>query len=146
MSMSSTSAGPSLNGVPSHDPSTSAAGIAGAQSVEMVVEGERFLKAIKFVWEDHSASMKQLTQVLRYMVSFFFPSACLGFYDYLDSYIINTPHHHPRVNDRIKSMHHMPMYRKSTTSGYNSSSLKSYTPTPSLSNRISSTRYSHRSN
>lgn len=71
--MSSTSAGPSLNGVPSHDPSTSAAGIAGAQSVEMVVEGERFLKAIKFVWEDHSASMKQLTQVLRYMVSFFFP-------------------------------------------------------------------------
>jgi hypothetical protein len=34
----------------------------------MVVEGERFLQALKFVWDDHSASMNQLTQVLRYMV------------------------------------------------------------------------------
>lgn len=39
-----------------------------AQAVEMVLEGERLLKAVKAVWEDHISSMRKLTQVLKYMV------------------------------------------------------------------------------
>jgi cullin 3 len=39
------------------------------QSIEMVLEGERFLKALKALWEDHVSSMSKLRQILRYMVS-----------------------------------------------------------------------------
>jgi cullin 3 len=43
-------------------------GSVNAQSVEMVLEGERFLKALKSVWEDHISSMSKLRQILKYMV------------------------------------------------------------------------------
>jgi cullin 3 len=41
----------------------------GAEAVERGVEGDRFLKALKSVWEDHTGSMRKLRDVLRYMVS-----------------------------------------------------------------------------
>jgi cullin 3 len=34
-------------------------------------EGERLLKAIKKVWDDHKGNMMKLSQVLRYMVCVF---------------------------------------------------------------------------
>ena len=33
------------------------------------MEGDRFLKAVKGVWEDHTGSMRKLKDVLKYMVS-----------------------------------------------------------------------------
>jgi cullin 3 len=41
----------------------------GAEAVERAMEGDRFLKAVKGVWEDHTGSMRKLKDVLRYMVS-----------------------------------------------------------------------------
>jgi hypothetical protein len=38
------------------------------QSIEMVLEGERFLRALKALWEDHVSSMSKLRHILRYMV------------------------------------------------------------------------------
>lgn len=32
------------------------------------MEGDRFLKAVKGVWEDHTGSMRKLKDVLKYMV------------------------------------------------------------------------------
>jgi len=41
----------------------------GAEAVERVLEGDRFLKAVKGVWEDHTGSMRKLKDVLKYMAS-----------------------------------------------------------------------------
>jgi cullin 3 len=43
-------------------------GAGGAEAVELGLEAERFLKAIKGVWDDHTGSMKKLGDILRYMV------------------------------------------------------------------------------
>lgn len=40
----------------------------GAEAVERALEGDRFLKAVKGVWEDHTGSMRKLKDVLKYMV------------------------------------------------------------------------------
>ncbi|RSH91470.1 cullin-3 [Saitozyma podzolica] len=40
----------------------------GAEAVERAMEGDRFLKAVKGVWEDHTGSMRKLKDVLRYMI------------------------------------------------------------------------------
>ena len=42
----------------------------GAEAIERAMEGDRFLKAVKGVWEDHTGSMRKLKDVLKYMVSF----------------------------------------------------------------------------
>jgi cullin 3 len=39
------------------------------QSIESALEGERFLKALKAVWDDHVSSMDKLSKILKYMVS-----------------------------------------------------------------------------
>lgn len=39
----------------------------GAEAVERAMEGDRFLKALKGVWEDHTGSMRKLKDVLTYM-------------------------------------------------------------------------------
>ncbi|KJE03153.1 Cullin 3 [Cryptococcus gattii NT-10] len=39
----------------------------GAEAVERATEGDRFLKAVKGVWEDHTGSMRKLKDVLKYM-------------------------------------------------------------------------------
>ncbi|WVQ75637.1 hypothetical protein IAR50_005266 [Cryptococcus sp. DSM 104548] len=39
----------------------------GAEAVERALEGDRFLKALKGVWEDHIGSMRKLKAVLQYM-------------------------------------------------------------------------------
>jgi hypothetical protein len=39
-----------------------------SEAVEMALEGERFLRTIKLVWEDHIAIMKKMQLVLKYMV------------------------------------------------------------------------------
>ncbi|WVQ83655.1 hypothetical protein IAT38_005798 [Cryptococcus sp. DSM 104549] len=39
----------------------------GAEAVERAMEGDRFLKALKGVWEDHTGSMRKLKDVLKYM-------------------------------------------------------------------------------
>lgn len=41
----------------------------GAEAVERALEGDRFLKSLKGVWEDHTGSMRKIKDVLRYMVS-----------------------------------------------------------------------------
>lgn len=41
----------------------------GAEAVERATEGDRFLKAVKGVWEDHTGSMRKLKDVLKYMAS-----------------------------------------------------------------------------
>lgn len=41
-----------------------------SEAVEMALEGERFLRTIKLVWEDHIAIMKKMQLVLKYMVRF----------------------------------------------------------------------------
>ena len=41
----------------------------GAEAVERAMEGDRFLRAVKGVWEDHTGSMRKLKDVLKYMVS-----------------------------------------------------------------------------
>lgn len=50
------------------NPGLSQSASSNLQSVEMVMEGERFLKALKTVWEDHVSGMSKLRQILRYMV------------------------------------------------------------------------------
>lgn len=40
----------------------------GAEAVERALEGDRFLKAVKGVWEDHTGSIRKLKDVLKYMV------------------------------------------------------------------------------
>lgn len=40
----------------------------GAEAIERALEGDRFLKAVKGVWEDHTGSMRKLKDVLKYMV------------------------------------------------------------------------------
>jgi cullin 3 len=40
----------------------------GAEAIERAMEGDRFLKAVKGVWEDHTGSMRKLKDILRYMV------------------------------------------------------------------------------
>lgn len=39
-----------------------------SEAVEMALEGERFLRTVKLVWEDHVAIMKKMQLVLKYMV------------------------------------------------------------------------------
>ncbi|KAK8853446.1 hypothetical protein IAR55_004152 [Kwoniella newhampshirensis] len=39
----------------------------GAEAVERAMEGDRFLKAVKGVWDDHTGSMRKLKDVLKYM-------------------------------------------------------------------------------
>ncbi len=39
----------------------------GAEAVERALEGDRFLKAVKGVWEDHTGSMRKLKDILAYM-------------------------------------------------------------------------------
>lgn len=41
----------------------------GAQAVEQAVEGDRFLRSVKSVWDDHTGSMRKLKDILKYMVS-----------------------------------------------------------------------------
>ena len=41
----------------------------GAEAVERAMEGDRFLKAVKGVWDDHTGSMRKLKDVLKYMAS-----------------------------------------------------------------------------
>ena len=41
----------------------------GAEAVEQALEGDRFLRAVKGVWEDHTGSMRKLKDVLKYMAS-----------------------------------------------------------------------------
>jgi cullin 3 len=43
----------------------------GAEAIERALEGDRFLKAVKGVWEDHTGSMRKLKDVLKYMVRLF---------------------------------------------------------------------------
>lgn len=40
----------------------------GAQAVEQAVEGDRFLRSVKSVWDDHTGSMRKLKDILKYMV------------------------------------------------------------------------------
>jgi hypothetical protein len=40
------------------------------RSIESALEGERFLKALKAVWDDHVSSMDKLSKILKYMVGF----------------------------------------------------------------------------
>lgn len=44
----------------------------GAEAIERATEGDRFLKAVKGVWEDHTGSMRKLKDVLKYMASLVF--------------------------------------------------------------------------
>ncbi|GHJ85109.1 hypothetical protein NliqN6_1511 [Naganishia liquefaciens] len=46
-----------------------------SEAVEMALEGERFLRTIKLVWEDHVAIMKKMQLVLKYMDKVYTPSA-----------------------------------------------------------------------
>lgn len=46
----------------------------GAEAIERATEGDRFLKAVKGVWEDHTGSMRKLKDVLKYMASGVLPS------------------------------------------------------------------------
>ncbi|KAJ9117605.1 hypothetical protein QFC22_004455 [Naganishia vaughanmartiniae] len=46
-----------------------------SEAVEMALEGERFLRTIKLVWEDHIAIMKKMQLVLKYMDKVYTPSA-----------------------------------------------------------------------
>ncbi|BEJ15327.1 hypothetical protein CspHIS471_0410940 [Cutaneotrichosporon sp. HIS471] len=39
----------------------------GAAAVERAVEGDRFLRAVKGVWDDHTGSMRKLKDILKYM-------------------------------------------------------------------------------
>ncbi|WVQ94930.1 hypothetical protein IAU59_002016 [Kwoniella sp. CBS 9459] len=39
----------------------------GAEAIERAMEGDRFLKAVKGAWEDHTGSMRKIKDVLRYM-------------------------------------------------------------------------------
>jgi cullin 3 len=48
----------------------------GSEAVERAMEGDRFLKAVKGVWEDHTGSMRKLKDVLKYMVSSGYWSPC----------------------------------------------------------------------
>ncbi|KAL7424536.1 hypothetical protein Q5752_000220 [Cryptotrichosporon argae] len=47
----------------------------GADAVERVMEGDRFLKAVKGVWEDHTGSMRKLQDILKYMDKVYTSSA-----------------------------------------------------------------------
>ncbi|EIW72022.1 hypothetical protein TREMEDRAFT_70610 [Tremella mesenterica DSM 1558] len=47
----------------------------GAEAVESAMEGDRFLKAVKTVWEDHTGSMRKLKDVLKYMDKVYTPAA-----------------------------------------------------------------------
>lgn len=62
--------------------SSSEAGAAGPSSAngpEMAMEGERFLRALRSTWDDHSSSMSKLRSILKYMVSHFVGSI-IGLY------------------------------------------------------------------
>ena len=39
-----------------------------SDTVQRIQEGERFLKAIRAVWDDHTGSMSKLRDLLKYMV------------------------------------------------------------------------------
>ncbi|WRT70000.1 uncharacterized protein IL334_006993 [Kwoniella shivajii] len=39
----------------------------GAEAIERALEGDRFLKAIKSAWEDHTGSMRKIRDILKYM-------------------------------------------------------------------------------
>ncbi|WVR09639.1 hypothetical protein IAU60_006712 [Kwoniella sp. DSM 27419] len=39
----------------------------GAEAIERAMEGDRFLKAVKAAWEDHTGCMRKIKDVLRYM-------------------------------------------------------------------------------
>lgn len=39
-----------------------------AEAVEHAVEGDRFLRAVKGVWDDHISAMTKIKDILRYMV------------------------------------------------------------------------------
>ena len=45
-----------------------ATGKGSAQAVERAIEGDVFLKSVKGVWEDHTASMRKVRDILKYMV------------------------------------------------------------------------------
>ncbi|OWZ38177.1 Cullin 3 [Cryptococcus neoformans c8] len=47
----------------------------GAEAIERATEGDRFLKAVKGVWEDHTGSMRKLKDVLKYMDKVHAPTA-----------------------------------------------------------------------
>lgn len=42
--------------------------VGGAEAVERAMEGERFLRAVKGVWDDHNVSMRLFAAIVRYMV------------------------------------------------------------------------------
>ncbi|ORX40451.1 Cullin [Kockovaella imperatae] len=48
-------------------PRTSGSSSRGAEAIERAMEGDRFLKAVKGVWDDHTGSMRKLKDVLKYM-------------------------------------------------------------------------------
>lgn len=54
---------------PSTASAKSGSGGPNVQSIESALEGERFLKALKAVWDDHISSMDKLSKILKYMVS-----------------------------------------------------------------------------
>ncbi|WWC91937.1 uncharacterized protein L201_006889 [Kwoniella dendrophila CBS 6074] len=39
----------------------------GAEAIERALEGDRFLKAMKSAWEDHTGSMRKIRDILKYM-------------------------------------------------------------------------------
>lgn len=53
---------------PSTASAKSGSGGPNVQSIESALEGERFLKALKAVWDDHVSSMDKLSKILKYMV------------------------------------------------------------------------------
>lgn len=53
--------------VPTFPSGTSTGG--GGENVQKASEGERLLKAIRDVWDDHIGSMTKLRDLLKYMVS-----------------------------------------------------------------------------
>ena len=57
-----------IGNAPDEGPSASGSSGPNVQSIESALEGERFLKALKAVWDDHISSMDKLSKILKYMV------------------------------------------------------------------------------
>lgn len=87
----------------------------GAEAIERATEGDRFLKAVKGVWEDHTGSMRKLKDVLKYMASGVLPSPTR-----------NADNRH-----RTKFTPRRQTYRQSTNSASPSSSPTSSASLPS---------------
>lgn len=84
-----------------------------SEAVEMALEGERFLRTVKLVWEDHVAIMKKMQLVLKYMVR---SSRLIIFLPYLQS-----GYH------RTRSTRLLPKCRTASHWDYDNSNAGSYT-------------------